>query len=300
MVDLFAGAGGVGLGLSWAGHEVVASVDNNADACRTVAGSHDGDHLVLERDLSDDEQFDDMVQRVKVRLGGQSLGVLTGGPPCQGFSTAGPCRVDDPRNRLVLSFLRAVVELEPEQVVFENVVALRWRGQAFLDELTERLGALGYDVGVRIMHAEAYGVPQLRRRLVLMATRHPGGVSWPQPTHAMSKPNFPKDQPGVHLEAPLPAPCATRSPTSRWPRAGTSTTTSRCCRRTRSTPGGLASCCSTRSCRCTGRRKWPQQGASAATDGRGSRSPRERPTRRHEPGGRNGRERTRRGLRGRS
>lgn len=203
VVDLFAGAGGVGLGFSWAGHEIVASVDNNPDACRTVAGAHDGNHLVLERDLSDDEQFDDMVRRVKARLAGRSLGVLTGGPPCQGFSTAGPCRVDDPRNRLVLSFLRAVVELEPEQVVFENVVALRWRGQAFLDELTERLGALGYDVDVRIMHAEAYGVPQLRRRLVLVATRHAGGVSWPQPTHAMSKPNFPKDQPGVHREAPL-------------------------------------------------------------------------------------------------
>lgn len=201
-VDLFSGAGGVGLGFSWAGHEVVASVDNNADACRTIGGSHNEDHLVLQRDLSDDEQFDDMVRHVRRRLRGQSLGVLAGGPPCQGFSTAGPCRVDDPRNRLVLSFLRAVEELEPEQVVFENVVALRWRGRALLDELTDRVGALGYDVGVRILHAEAYGVPQLRRRLVMVATRHAAGVSWPQPTHAMGKPYFPKDQPGVHLDGP--------------------------------------------------------------------------------------------------
>lgn len=204
VVDLFAGAGGVGLGLGWAGHNVVASIDNNADACRTLAGSHGPEHLVLKRDLGSDEQLDDVVDRVRQRLSVERLGLLAGGPPCQGFSTAGPCRVDDPRNRLVLSFLRAVERLEPAQVLFENVVALRWRGRPFLDELTERLGRLGYDVDVRVLHAEAYGVPQLRRRLVLRATSSSEGLSWPQPSHEMIKPCFPADQPGVHLDSPYP------------------------------------------------------------------------------------------------
>ncbi len=203
-VDLFAGAGGVGLGLGWAGHEVVASIDFNRDACKTLSASHRGDHLVLERDLSSDEDVDDTVSRVQERLNGGRLGTLTGGPPCQGFSTAGPCRVDDPRNRLVLSFLQAVERLQPEHVLFENVVALRWRGKPFLDELTERLGLLDYDVDVHVLHVEAYGVPQLRRRLVLHATATGVPPSWPQPSHAMLQPCFPKDQPGVHLEQPRP------------------------------------------------------------------------------------------------
>jgi DNA (cytosine-5)-methyltransferase 1 len=203
-VDLFAGAGGVGLGLGWAGHDVVASVDFNRDACKTLTGSHDGDHLVLERDLTDDDDFDDMIRSIKSRLGSQPLGLLSGGPPCQGFSTAGPCHVDDPRNRLVLSFLRAVEELQPAHVLFENVVALRWRGKPFLDELTDRLAGLGYDVDVRVLHVEAYGVPQLRRRLVLRASADGNPPAWPQPSHAMVKPFFPADQPGVHLESPSP------------------------------------------------------------------------------------------------
>jgi DNA (cytosine-5)-methyltransferase 1 len=204
VVDLFAGAGGVGLGLNWAGHSVVASVDNNPDACRTLVGSNGPQHLVLQRDLGDREQLDDVVARVHQRLDGERLGLLAGGPPCQGFSTAGLCRVDDPRNRLVLSFLRAVERLEPSQVLFENVLALRWRGKAFLDELTVRLDHLGYDVNLRVLHAEAYGVPQLRRRLVIRANAKGAGLSWPLPSYAMIKPCFPADQPGVHLASPVP------------------------------------------------------------------------------------------------
>ena len=203
-VDLFAGAGGVGLGLAWAGHEMIASVDNNPDACKTVASSHGRDHLVLERDLSTDEGVADTVARVRARLAGQPLGLMTGGPPCQGFSTAGPCRVDDPRNRLVLTFLQMAEALEPAEILFENVVALRWRGKPFLDELTQRLDRLGYKVDARILHTEAYGVPQLRRRLVVRASAGGKHPVWPQPSHAMVKPCFPADQPGVHLEAPGP------------------------------------------------------------------------------------------------
>lgn len=204
VVDLFAGAGGVGLGLDWAGHHVLASVDNNPNACRTLVDSNGPGHLVLERDLGDTAQLDDVVARVSQRLDGEQLGLLAGGPPCQGFSTAGPCRVDDPRNRLVLSFLRAVERLEPSQVLFENVLALRWRGKPFLDELTERLDRLGYDVDVRTLHAEAYGVPQLRRRLVIRANAKGAGLPWPQPSHAMTKPCFPSDQPGIHVAWPVP------------------------------------------------------------------------------------------------
>jgi DNA (cytosine-5)-methyltransferase 1 len=201
-VDLFSGAGGLGLGLSWAGHELVASVDNDEQACRTQERALPG-HPVLRMDLSDDDAWSAVIGHIRRALGGWELGLLSGGPPCQGFSTAGSCRVDDPRNRLVLAFLRAVERLEPDRVLFENVPALRWRGQAFLDELVSRLDRLGYQVGTRILHSEAYGVPQLRRRLVVQARR---GVApaWPMPTHALSDPCFRDEQPGPHAGLPRP------------------------------------------------------------------------------------------------
>lgn len=204
VVDLFAGAGGLGLGLSWAGHEIIASVDNNHDASRTCAAAHDASVQVLERDLSDADQAEDVINRVRKRIRGGRLNLLAGGPPCQGFSTAGPCRVDDPRNELILSFLRFVQLLEPAHVLLENVVALRSRGRAFLDELTERLSHMGYAVAIRVLHAEAYGVPQLRRRLVLQACARGEEPVWPQPTHAMHPPFFRADQPGIHVDEPGP------------------------------------------------------------------------------------------------
>jgi DNA (cytosine-5)-methyltransferase 1 len=198
-IDLFAGAGGLGLGLGWAGHDMVLSVDNDSNALKTLAHHASPGHRVEAYDLSNDEQFQKMVNSARAALAGRELGILAGGPPCQGFSTAGPCRVDDPRNKLVLSFLRAVESLRPRDVVFENVPALRWRGKQFLDELLERLGALGYLAELRILHSEAYGVPQLRRRLVVRATRGEQ-IVWPKPTHSLVTPFFVKDQPGPLID----------------------------------------------------------------------------------------------------
>lgn len=204
VVDLFSGAGGLGIGLSWAGHEVILSVDDNLDACLTATAAHGGSHMAFQGDLSDAKHHDEVAKRVKERLGGRKLGLLAGGPPCQGFSTAGPCLVDDPRNSLVLGFLQLVERLEPSNVLIENVVALRWRGKNLLAEVSERLSRMGYAVDVRVLHAEAYGVPQLRRRLFIRATDSSAGPNWPQPTHAMRRPFFGADQPGTHLVEPAP------------------------------------------------------------------------------------------------
>lgn len=194
-VDLFAGAGGLGLGLELAGHEVLLSVDNDARALETLRSHAAPTHQAEQFDLSDPIEFEQMIEAAKAALKGRQLGLLAGGPPCQGFSTAGPCRVDDPRNRLVLSFLKAVEALAPRTVLFENVPALRWRGKVFLDELVDRLADLGYTSEIRIVHAEAYGVPQLRRRLIVMASKL-GAPRWPRPTHELIRPYFESDQPG--------------------------------------------------------------------------------------------------------
>lgn len=195
-VDLFAGAGGMSMGFEWAGHRLAAAADFDRHAVAAgQANSPDGD--VVERaDLADDEVLRSMAKRALRRSGG-SVSTVVGGPPCQGFSTAGPCRISDPRNHLVRTFLDAVRLMEPTTVVMENVPALLWRGKAFLEELTEELDVLGYEASVVLLHAEAYGVPQLRRRLFVKAVAH-GHPTWPVPTHQMLEPWYLKNQPAPH------------------------------------------------------------------------------------------------------
>lgn len=203
VVDLFSGAGGLGLGLEMAGHEVTLSADFDTDACETLRGASRSSNLVVDADLSRDVELEDLVATALSRR--DEIDLLVGGPPCQGFSTAGPCRVDDPRNRLLLAFLRFVERTRPKRVLMENVPALRWRGAAFLDEVRDRLTSLGYETDLAILHAEAYGVPQLRRRLVLQATLD-GPILWPAPSYQLTMPAFPADQPGGAGASDLPSP----------------------------------------------------------------------------------------------
>lgn len=193
VIDLFAGAGGLGIGLGLAGHKVALSVDIDPDACKTVASYVGDGHTVVRADLTHESELEDLVNQA-VDLS-PDIDLVVGGPPCQGFSTAGPCRVDDPRNRLLLAFLVFVERTRPRRVLMENVPALRWRGAAFLDEVCERLSAMGYVTDTVILHAEAYGVPQLRRRLIVQGTLE-GPTRWPAPTHPIVDPAFPSDQPG--------------------------------------------------------------------------------------------------------
>lgn len=198
-VDLFAGAGGLGMGLELAGHVPLISTDLDRHACKTLAAHAGPSHLVIPADLADPADFNQLVETT--RDASPQLDLVVGGPPCQGFSTAGPCRIDDPRNRLLLAFIRFIEATRPARVMMENVPALRWRGGAFLQEVTERLVALGYKTSTAILHAEAYGVPQLRRRLIVQGTLD-GRISWPGPAHPILDPSFRRDQPGTDGEAP--------------------------------------------------------------------------------------------------
>lgn len=208
VADLFCGAGGLSLGFELAGHELVgaADVDKHAVTAARTNTTNPGTVEVL--DLTDDEALRGFVSRVATRTP-SGLSALVGGPPCQGFSTAGPCRVSDPRNGLVRTFLKAVRLMEPAIVVMENVPALMWRGQQLLDELLDELAHLGYNPEIALLHAEAYGVPQLRRRLIIMAP-FDGPARWPAPTHAILDPAFRHHQPQSDA-AGLPAPPNVRS-----------------------------------------------------------------------------------------
>jgi len=203
VVDLFAGAGGLSLGAELAGHDIILGVDNDRYAAATLASLH-GEDRVLLADLDDPTQRERIVERVKASLNGEQLGVLMGGPPCQGFSTAGACLLDDPRNNLLVAFIEIAEALTPRSILIENVTGLLFRGRALLEEAIERLEKAGYTCDWAVLHAEAYGVPQRRRRLFVRAELD-GEPSWPAPVRATAEPSFRRLQPR-HLDGgPSPA-----------------------------------------------------------------------------------------------
>jgi Alw26I/Eco31I/Esp3I family type II restriction m6 adenine DNA methyltransferase len=171
-VDLFCGAGGLSLGFENAGFEIVSSLDNDKWAIETHKKNLPNENTIC-GDITDESLFDEFILKTKKVLGRKKLGTLVGGPPCQGFSTAGWRKQDDKRNGLVAYFLRAVESLTPESVVIENVEGLlnMSKGEVVLD-ITRTLEGLGYTVNTPwLLRAEQYGVPQMRKRAFITAVK---------------------------------------------------------------------------------------------------------------------------------
>ncbi len=162
-LDLFAGCGGLSLGLSQAGFRVAAAVEVNADAAACYEANHPGVHL-FHGDIRKVS-----VSQLKGALG-RNVGLVAGCPPCQGFSRIGtrnaPSAARTLENSLYLEFLRIVRGLRPRAVMLENVPAFG-KGSRFR-RLTSELSALGYELFSDVLDAADYGVPQRRARLILL------------------------------------------------------------------------------------------------------------------------------------
>lgn len=181
VVDLFSGAGGLSKGLSTAGHRVVLAAEKKGHMRTTYAANHPNT-IVLDVDLRRPEHIELVISEVDRILRGKTLGMLAGGPPCQGFSTAGNWSFSDPRNVLVFSMLRLVKHLQPESVLIENVVGLRIQKQgAMLDTILSCLSDLGYTSEWYQLNAERYGVPQRRKRVFIVACRSGDVLGPPKP-----------------------------------------------------------------------------------------------------------------------
>lgn len=181
-IDLFAGAGGLSLGFEQAGFDIRAAVEIdpihaavhkfNFPACAVLPRSVVG--------LSAAE-----IRQAASLKPSERVDVVFGGPPCQGFSMIGHRSIDDPRNRLVLEFVRIVSELDADHFVFENVKGLTLgRHRAFLDELVQTFAGAGYDVRTpwQVFDVAQYGVPQHRERLILVGSKKGKALpSYPAP-----------------------------------------------------------------------------------------------------------------------
>lgn len=196
-VDVFCGAGGLSLGLESAGWEIVAAIDYNREALDTYALNRPSDlepaagkrerTALYRRDLQDRAAFEDVLTRIARDLGGRELDLLVGGPPCQGFSHAGFRLADDKRNDLASIYLHMAECLRPRMFVLENVEGLLTfkRGQVLRD-IRDTLRELGYRVADPVwrLGSEQYGVPQMRRRVFVVATLEKSvDLEPPNPTH---------------------------------------------------------------------------------------------------------------------
>lgn len=168
-IDLFSGCGGLTLGLKMAGFKVLGAVDIDPLSIETYKANHEN-VVTWETDI---RTLDPIEVMKKLDLTRGDLDLMAGCPPCQGFSSIrtlnGFRSFEDDRNDLVFDFLRFVKALRPKVVMMENVPGLAndERLVIFRRELFE----LGYPNNYRIFDAADYGVPQRRRRMILLGSK---------------------------------------------------------------------------------------------------------------------------------
>jgi DNA-cytosine methyltransferase len=178
--DIFCGAGGLSLGLELAGWSVQVAVDNEKYCaltyqfnrpCRSNNQETGNGTIYLHGDVNDRNLYQSIVNNCLSRAYG-GLDLLVGGPPCQGFSHAGWRSEEDGRNDLASRFLRIVADVRPKVVVLENVEGiLTFKHGQVVEDLLRTLQEIGYVVSPKpwVLSAEQYGVPQMRRRVFIVA-----------------------------------------------------------------------------------------------------------------------------------
>ena len=191
-VDLFCGAGGLSLGLQLAGWTVAAGVDFDERALETHAHNFGG--MSLRMDLGDPLARDHLVETLSMA----KIDLIAGGPPCQPFSRAGKNKIrdlvenhgrnpSDLRKGLWQAYLDVVTRVGPRAIIMENVPDMGLSDDfAVLRVIEERLEGLGYATEVRIADAWQYGVPQHRKRLILLARNDIDRFDWPEPSRRNS------------------------------------------------------------------------------------------------------------------
>jgi len=176
-VELFAGGGGLAVGLERAGFRPVAAVELEPHAAATFKANHPNVKVFRQdvREISGQSLLD---------LAGGSIDVLAACPPCQGYSSlTSKWRRKDIRNELVSEVARLAEEMLPQAVMVENVPGLAKKGWPLLSDLIDRLERLGYICTWGVLQVADYGVPQMRRRFVLLAGRG-FEIAMPTATHS--------------------------------------------------------------------------------------------------------------------
>lgn len=180
-IDLFAGAGGITEGFRKAGYLCVCANDFDEEAMHTFTYNHPTVPYILKdvKQVTADELLK------KANCSADEIDVITGGPPCQGFSLAGQRLSDDPRNLLFQEYIRIAKDIQPKVVFFENVHGImNMQGGNVLKAIVSEFERIGYQCKYDLVNAAAYGVPQARPRFVLLGVRgFDKNITFPAPTH---------------------------------------------------------------------------------------------------------------------
>ncbi len=183
-IDLFAGCGGLSEGFYRQGFKALAHVEIDHWACETLRtrmkfyGYKDYDKEVIEHDITSD----DILERIDNVVNGRTVDIIIGGPPCQAYSTAGRVRdgkrmASDPRNYLFESYVKILEYFSPKFFVFENVTGLlsaQVKNAPIFPKVLKALGNKYKVIGnpeVLVHNTADYGVPQLRKRVIIIGVR---------------------------------------------------------------------------------------------------------------------------------
>ncbi len=174
VVSLFSGGGGLDLGFINAGYKVIWAIDNNVNAVNTYKeniGSHIKCADITREDVSQIPKAD----------------VVIGGPPCQSFSLAGNRHVEDARGQLVWKYIDIIKQVKPKAFVFENVTGLlsarNSEKESIVELLKKAFQDIGYTVEMKVMNAAEYGIPQKRKRVIIVGLKGEKKFVFPKPTH---------------------------------------------------------------------------------------------------------------------
>ena len=183
-IDLFAGCGGLSEGFYKQSFHALTHVEYDHYACKSLRtrmthyGYKDDEISVLEKDITDK----DIIQQIELEVSKKSIDLLIGGPPCQSFSSLGRAKDEkgmrnDPRNYLFESYEKILSHFKPKIFVFENVTGLmtaKLGDKKTVDVILKKLGKhykLIDDPSQMILNSCDYGVPQVRKRVILIGVR---------------------------------------------------------------------------------------------------------------------------------
>lgn len=209
VISLFSGAGGLDYGFEAAGFETAVALEMDHACCETLRENRPS-WKIMEVDILK-VQGRDILKAAGLKLG--QADVLIGGPPCQPFSKAGywsrgdALRLSDPRAATLAAYLRILEQTKPRTFLLENVEGLGYRGKdeglrLILDEIkaiNRRIGTK-YEPVFQVVNAASYGVPQLRKRLIMVGARDGTLFRMPPPTHRVSATEY--DLTDSHLLPP--------------------------------------------------------------------------------------------------
>lgn len=183
VIDLFAGCGGLSLGLYQAGWKGLFAIEKNAFAFETLKFNlidnkkhFDWPQWLPQKEHDINEVLANYSKQLKSLRG--KVDLVAGGPPCQGFSMAGKRVEDDVRNQLVFSYIKFIDLVKPKMILFENVKGFTYafdkgksedsQNEPYSQKVARELDKLGYNIKAHVIDFSEYGVPQRRKRFILV------------------------------------------------------------------------------------------------------------------------------------